>query len=93
MGRYGEAERAYLRAHGLVEKAFGPEHPDVVFIVDNLAVLYGNEGRHDEATKLFQRSLAIKEKAYGPTSRPVVLTLTNIAEIYDRDGRSSTSAA
>ena len=43
----------------------GRTHPEVAVGLDNLAILYKDQGRQDEAEPLYQRSLAIREKSSG----------------------------
>ena len=45
------------------EKTLGPDHPDLVDILDNLAAFYKDQGRYADAQQLFKRSAAIREKA------------------------------
>ncbi len=47
------------------EREFGPDHPTTAALLNNLAVLYRDQGRYAEAEPLFQRSLAIVEKSAG----------------------------
>lgn len=47
------------------EKSLGPDHPDVGFSLNNLALVYMRQGRFTEAEPVFRRSLAIFEKALG----------------------------
>ena len=54
-------------------KALGPDHPDVATSLNNLAVLYHNQGRYADAEPLYKRSLAIQRKRLVPIipmSRP-----------------------
>ncbi|MEZ5578736.1 MAG: tetratricopeptide repeat protein [Candidatus Competibacteraceae bacterium] len=57
-GRYGDAEPLYQRALAAREKVLGPEHPDTLSSVNNLAGLYQSQGRYGEAEPLYQRVLA-----------------------------------
>ena len=54
------------RALAILEKALGPEHPDVATSLNNLALLYYGQGRYADAEPHFQRALAILEKATRP---------------------------
>ena len=56
----------YKRSLAIREKALGPDHPDVAQSLNNLAVLYRDQGRYADAEPLYKRSLAINEKALGP---------------------------
>ena len=61
------------------EKALGPDHPDVAESLNNLAVLYDDQGRYADAEPLYKRSLAIREKALGPDHPDVAQSLNNLA--------------
>ena len=39
----------------MVERVLGPEHPDTLSSVNNLAGLYARQGRYAEAEVLYQR--------------------------------------
>jgi hypothetical protein len=56
------AEQTYRFA----EQALGPEHPDTLGSVHNLAYLYQAQGRYGEAEPLVQRALTAREKVLGP---------------------------
>src|SRR5262249_51873442 len=61
-----EAERLYQRSLTIYEQVLGPEHPDTASTLNNLALLYKNQGRYEEAERLCQRSLTIYEQVFGP---------------------------
>ncbi len=69
------------------EKALGPEHPDVATSLNNLALLYYNQGKYADAEPLYKRALAIKEKALGPEHPSVATSLNNLAALYRVQGR------
>lgn len=50
--------------------------------LDNLAVLYSNQGKYAEAEPLYQRSMAIREKGLGPDHPAVATSLHNLAGFY-----------
>jgi len=60
------AEALFKRALAIDERALGPEHADVAVSLNNLAVLYQNEGRYADAEPIYKRTLAILEKTLGP---------------------------
>ena len=86
-GKYSEAIPLAQRLLADLEKAYGPEHRDVAASLNNLALLYGNQGRDAEAEPLYRRSLVIMEKAFGPDSAEVGAGLSNLAALYQRQGR------
>ena len=61
------------------ERTVGPDHPDVATSLNNLAVLYLDQGQYAQAEPLYQRSLAIWEKALGPEHPNVATSLNNLA--------------
>ena len=65
-GRYEEAIPLAQRALAIHEKALGPEHPDTVRSLNNLAGLYEATDAYAKAEPLLQQALAIREKALGP---------------------------
>ena len=55
--------------------------------LNNLALLYDNQGKYAEAEPLYQRSLAIWEKALGPEHPNVAASLNNLAFLYNNQGK------
>ena len=55
-----QAEPLYKRSLAIVEKALGPDHPDVAIDLNNLALLYRAMNRDDEAEPLEQRAARIE---------------------------------
>ncbi len=75
-----------------MEKALGPEHPDVATSLNNLALLYQAQGNYAEAEPLFRRSLAIYEKALGPEHPSVATSLENYAALLRKIGQPDEAA-
>ncbi len=61
-GKYTEAEPLYQRALAIVEKALGPEHPQVATVLGNYAALLHKLNRDAEADKMEARAQAIRAK-------------------------------
>jgi tetratricopeptide (TPR) repeat protein len=61
-GKYAEAEPLYNRALAIVEKALGPEHPNVAQSLENYAGLLRETGRVSKADLLEIRAKAIRAK-------------------------------
>jgi tetratricopeptide (TPR) repeat protein len=85
-GRYAEAIPLYQRSLAILEKALGPEHPNVASNLNNLALLYHSLGDYAKAEPLYQRALAIDEKALGLEHPNVATDLNNLAALYDHMG-------
>jgi CHAT domain-containing protein/Tfp pilus assembly protein PilF len=85
-GKYDEALQLAERGLEIRERVLGPEHPVVVAIANNLAILYQLIGNYTKAESLFQRTLTIKEKALGPEHPDVARLLNNLAFLYKSRG-------
>jgi tetratricopeptide (TPR) repeat protein len=48
-GKYAEAEPLCKRSLAMLEKALGPNHPDVATVCENMAKCYRNLGKEKEA--------------------------------------------
>ena len=55
------APPAQLRT-GLGEKEFGPDHPTIAALLNNLAVLCKAQGKHTEPGSLYRQARAIGSK-------------------------------
>jgi len=64
----------------------GPEHPSTATSLNNLALLYDNQGLYAKAEPLYQRALAIYEKALGPEHPDTATSLNNLAGLYASQG-------
>src|SRR5262249_39121260 len=80
------AEPFLDRALLIMEKALGPDHPDVGRSINNLANLYYDKGDYAKAEPLLQRALLIKERALGPEHPDVARSLVNLAELCAAKG-------
>ncbi len=61
--------------------------------LNNLAVLYDNQGRNQEAEPLYQRALAIREEALGPDHPSTATTRANYAAFLRATDRDAEAAA
>ncbi|KAN0070367.1 TPR-like protein [Elaphomyces granulatus] len=100
-GKLDEAEKMYERAlqgkekawgpdHTSTldtEKAWGPDHTSTLDTVNNLGVLYADQGKLDEAEKMYQRALQGKEKAWGPDHTSTLDTVNNLGTLYADQGK------
>ncbi|MEE8513514.1 MAG: tetratricopeptide repeat protein [Gammaproteobacteria bacterium] len=59
-GRYAESEPLYKRALAIVEKALGPDHPNIATSLENYAAVLRKTGRTTEAANLEARANAIR---------------------------------
>ncbi len=62
-GKYAEAQPLFQRALAIREKALGPEHPNVAFMLESYAELLRETGRTVEAGELEKRAKAIRAQS------------------------------
>jgi CHAT domain-containing protein len=86
-GKYSEATPLAQRLLADMEKTYGPFNRDVAAALNNLALLYGNQGRDPEAEPLYKRAIAILEKVSGLDSSELAPELNNLAALYQRQER------
>ena len=65
LGKYDQAEPLLRRAQATLEKALGPDHPEVAWILTELGQFLAKQGRLVEAESLFRRASSIREKPYA----------------------------
>jgi tetratricopeptide (TPR) repeat protein len=87
IGDYAGAQPAWERALALRERTLGPDHPQVVESLNNLAAVYCYQGRYAEAEPLLQRALALGERTLGSDHLQVVESLNNLAVVHQAQGR------
>jgi Tetratricopeptide repeat len=73
------------------EKALGPDHTSTLSTVNNLRILYRDQGKMAEAEEMYQRALVGKEKALGPDHKSMLSTVNNLGNLY-RDQRKIVAA-
>jgi tetratricopeptide (TPR) repeat protein len=71
----------------LYERVLGPEHPDTLISVNNLAGLYYHQGRYAEAEPLYERALRDRERVLGPEHPDTLSSVNNLALLYNNQGR------
>ncbi|TMC14590.1 MAG: tetratricopeptide repeat protein [Chloroflexi bacterium] len=73
--RYCEALPLLQQVHSINERKLGTTHPKTANSLNNLAILYREQGMYEEAETLLKRAWAIDERAYGPDHPRVVAHL------------------
>jgi tetratricopeptide (TPR) repeat protein len=64
--RISDAERVFLKAIDIAQKALGSESYHVATIMNNLAYLYSANGYYDDTENLYKTSISILEATLGP---------------------------
>ena len=81
-GRFDAAEPLYRRALAINEEAFGPQHPEVAFLLHNLGRLAWDRGDPAAALPLFQRALAIREQVLKPKHPELARALNSLGMVH-----------
>ena len=88
-----QAEPLLQRTLSINEKHLGPDHPDTVQSLNNLAVLYHEQGKYKLAEPLLQRALNINEQRLGSDHPDTAQSLNNLAMLYYEQGKNETRRA
>ncbi len=86
-GIYNKAEYWSRRALEINESTFGPNHPNVAFGLNNLALLLRATNRLDQAEPLMRRALKIDDATFGPNHPNVAIMLNNLAQLLKDTNR------
>jgi tetratricopeptide (TPR) repeat protein len=82
-----EAEKVYVRMLEGFEKAFGPDHTSTLRAVNNLGMLYQDQGKLELTEQMYERTLAGYEKALGPDHTSTLDTVNNLGILYCSQGK------
>ncbi len=85
-GAYGQAELLYRRALEADENNLGPEHPDTLTSLNNLALLLDDKGDYNGAEPLYRRALEARERILGPEHPNTLSSLNNLAGLLESKG-------
>ena len=67
----------------------GPDDTSTLDTVNNLGILYGDQGKLAEAEQMYQRALAGKEKALGPDHTSTLDTVDNLGSCIGTKARQN----
>ncbi len=86
--RFDDSEQAYHRALAVGTREKGPDHPDLIPILNNMAYRFLSMEDLGRAQALLERSLAIVQAHVDPDHLALVEPLNNLGELYRRQGRA-----
>jgi serine/threonine protein kinase/tetratricopeptide (TPR) repeat protein len=86
--RKEDALLRYRQALPLFEQVWGPKHPEVAGVLNNIGLLLLELDRPDDALDSIRRSLAIRETALGPEHPEVGKMLNNLGLALTQAGRT-----
>jgi tetratricopeptide (TPR) repeat protein len=86
LAAFADARAQLETALALREKTLGPDHPDALTSVHDLAALYLATGDYPAARPLLQRTVAGFEKARGPDHAHILAVVLELGLLYKRMG-------
>src|SRR5665213_2914630 len=72
-------------------KTLGPEHPETLWAMLDLANSYFDAGHRDEALKMQEELLPLCRKVFGPSHHDTIMAMNNLANSYHGAGRRGES--
>ena len=64
----------------------GPNHPNTLSSMNNLAGLYKNQGKYDLAEPLYVECLELRKTILGPNHPDTLISMNNLAGLYESQG-------
>ncbi|KAI8624325.1 P-loop containing nucleoside triphosphate hydrolase protein [Xylariaceae sp. FL1651] len=86
-GRYTTSEAMARMSQDMRKTVLGPEHPDTLTSMANLASTYSNQGRWKEAESLEVQVMETWKMVLGPEHPDTLTSMANLASIYWNQGR------
>ncbi|KAF2190316.1 HET-domain-containing protein [Zopfia rhizophila CBS 207.26] len=86
-GRWNEAQRAFVQVMETRKRVLGPEHPDTLISMGNLASTYRNQGRWKEAEELNVQVMETFKRVLGEEHPDTLTSMANQASTYRNQGR------
>jgi serine/threonine protein kinase/tetratricopeptide (TPR) repeat protein len=87
LGDGNAAADQYGRARTIYTSQLGPDHPDTLRSIDNLANAYASQGRQSDALKLREEALAREKAVFGPDDPETLGAMNNLGASYSSVGR------
>ncbi|HEX4150392.1 MAG TPA: serine/threonine-protein kinase, partial [Pirellulales bacterium] len=87
MGLYADAEVHLRKALALFQESLGPDAPETVEAMNNLAQLLKERGKLAEAEPLVRQALAARRKHLGPDHPDVLASESNLALLLQVQGK------
>jgi tetratricopeptide (TPR) repeat protein len=88
LGYPQKAIALFTRARATYTAALGPDHPDTVASMNNLACSYADAGKTDRALRLFEETLALRKATLGPDHPDTLMSMNNLAGSYAAAGQN-----
>jgi len=77
----------HRQALELSEKVLGPEHPDTLASMNNLALVLDSQGKYEAAEEMQRQAIELKEKVLGPEHPDTLASMDNLTLVLDSQGK------
>ena len=84
LGYPEKAVALFTKARATFTAQLGPDHPDTLWSMNNLAFGYQAAGKLDRALPLFEETLALRKAKLGPDHPDTLASMNNLARLPDR---------
>ena len=74
-------------------RVLGPEHPDTLYSMNNLAIVYYYQGKYAQAEALDSQTLEIRRRVLGPEHPDTLNSMNILATVYDDEGKYAQAEA
>src|SRR5271165_5125741 len=81
-GKFGQAEPLFRQVVDIQRRGSGPEHPDTLESMSNLAGFRRDTGKYAQAEALCSETLEIRRRVLGPEDRSTLLSMYWQADAY-----------
>jgi tetratricopeptide (TPR) repeat protein len=92
-GKFIQAEMLFKKAWGIMTGLNGPQHPDTLGTMSNLAATFVREGRWDDAVAIQETVLKSKRQVHGDRHSETLVAMANLASMYWAQGKRNEAAA
>jgi tetratricopeptide (TPR) repeat protein len=86
LGDWRLAAEQHEAARALYAQHLGPDHPDTLLSINEVAYCYYSLGRHTEALKLREEILPLQQAKLGPDHPHTLFTMMHVADSYEALG-------
>jgi tetratricopeptide (TPR) repeat protein len=87
LGLHNKAEQLWVQLLKTRKKVLGPEHPDTLTSMSDLALTYLDQGRWEEAEPLQVQELETSKRVLGAEHLDTLMSMGNLASTYRNQGR------
>ncbi len=93
LGLYSRSDDLLRRAVETRRRVLGPDHPDTLKSMAELAATLHEEGRQADAEKLERETFALRRKVLGPRDKATLASMVNLASTLKSEGHYSDAEA